>query len=124
MQPFADLKVWQRSHRLVLRTYRFTATFPADERFGLVSQMRRAAVSVPCNIAEGSKRLHARDFARFLNIGEASGAELSYLTILSRDLAFLDVQEAEEVLAEIDEVARMLYKLRRRVTTSGAFTED
>jgi four helix bundle protein len=124
MQPFEDLKVWQRSHRLALLTYRFTTNFPREERFGLISQMRRAAVSVPCNIAEGSRREYARDYARFVNIAECSGAELKYLTILSRDLAFLDAAVAGEVLKESDQIARMLYGLRRRIGGTRALAED
>lgn len=115
MQPFADLKVWQRSHKLTLEIYRLTASFPADERFGLVSQIRRAAVSIPCNIAEGSRRSHARDYGRFLNIAEGSGAELTYLVILSRDLGYVDKERAPGLLAEIDEILRMLYTLRQKV---------
>jgi len=60
MQPFSDLKIWQRSHKLTLEIYRLTASFPADERFGLVSQIRRAAVAIPANIAEGSSRTISR----------------------------------------------------------------
>ena len=67
MQRFTDLIVWQRSHQLVLTIYRLTACFPAEEQYGVTSQLRRAAVSVPSNIAEGSKRKHAQDYARFLS---------------------------------------------------------
>ena len=88
VQRFTNLKVWQRSHALVLRIYEVTRIFPTDERFGLTSQLRRAAVSVPTNIAEGAKRQSARDFAHFLNIAEASLAETDYLLLLARDLHF------------------------------------
>ena len=115
MQRYADLKVWQRSHALVLEVYRLTSTFPGDERFGLTSQLRRAASSVPSNIAEGSKRAHRKDYARFLNIAEGSAAELEYFVILARDLGFLERERSVGVLAEIDELARMIYALRQRV---------
>lgn len=72
MQKFQDLKVWQRSHALVLAVYRLTVMFSAAERFGLVTQLRRAALSVPTNIAEGSKRQSGQEYGRFLNIAEGS----------------------------------------------------
>ncbi len=75
---FQELDVWKRAHRLVLAVYRMTGKFPRDERYGLVSQMRRAAVSVPANIAEGFKRRGQADKIRFYNIGEASLEELKY----------------------------------------------
>jgi len=115
MQRFTDLKVWQRSHALTLELYRISSAFPTDERFGLVSQLRRAAVSVPSNIAEGSKRTHAKEYARFLNIAEGSAAEARYLIILSRDLGFLSGAQAGSILTEIDEIARMLHALRKTV---------
>ena len=87
MQRFTDLKVWQRSHALVLAIYRATMSFPADERFGITSQLRRAAVSVPSNIAEGSKRQGRLDYARFLNIAEGSLSETQYLLMLARTSA-------------------------------------
>src|SRR5439155_650055 len=89
MQRFTDLLVWQRSHKLVLEVYRLTVGFPPDERFGLVSQLRRAAASVPTNIAEGSKRQSNPEYARFLNVAEGSLAETEYLLMLSKDLGFL-----------------------------------
>jgi four helix bundle protein len=115
MQRFTDLKVWQRSHALVLELYPITARFPQDERFGLVSQIRRASVSVPANIAEGSKRTHNRDYARFLNIAEGSLAELEYLVLLARDLTFIQVDRSQTILREVDEIARMIHALRTKV---------
>ncbi len=115
MQRFTDLKVWQRSHALTLEIYKFTATFPTDERSGLISQLRRAAASVPTNIAEGSKRQSSPDYARFLNIAEGSLAETEYLILLSRDLGYLSNEACEGPLAEIGDIARMLHALRVKV---------
>lgn len=115
MQRFTDLKVWQRSHALVLALYRATASFPADERFGITSQLRRAAVSVPTNIAEGSKRQGRLDYARFLNIAEGSLGETQYLLMLARDLDYLPQDVATSLLSEADEIARMLHALRVKV---------
>jgi len=116
MQKFQDLKVWQRSHALVLTVYRLTAKFPAEERFGLVGQLRRAALSVPTNIAEGSKRQSGQEYGRFLNIAEGSLAEAEYLLIVSRDLAFTTSSIVQPLLDEISELARMLHALRTKVT--------
>jgi four helix bundle protein len=115
VQHFTKLKVWQRSHSLVLEVYRLTSKFPSDERFGLTSQLRWAILSVPTNIAEGSKRLKKPDYARFLNIAEGSLAESEYLLLVSRDLAYLAAEACTGLLAEISEIARMLYALRSKV---------
>ncbi len=115
MQPFTELKVWQRSHLLVLQLYRLTREFPAEERFGLTSQLRRAVTSVPTNIAEGSRRQHRQDFARFLNIAEGSLGEVEYLLMLSRDLDYVDEETTRPQIDEAHEIARMLYALRRKV---------
>lgn len=120
MQPFTELRVWQRSHQLALAVYRVTETLPPDERFGLTSQLRRAVTSVPTNIAEGSKRRSSQDYARFLNLAEGSLAETQYLTILSRDLRYLASEVVEPLLAEIDEIARMLHALRGKVERGGS----
>ena len=115
MQRFVDLKVWQRSHQLVLEVYRLTRGFPGEERFSLVSQIRRAAASLPTNIAEGSKRKHAMDYARFLNIAEGSLSEAQYLLILSKDLGYAEAETVEAMISEAEEVLRMLHALRIRV---------
>jgi four helix bundle protein len=115
MQRFVDLKVWQRSHQLVLEVYHLTRGFPQEERYGLVSQIRRAAASVPTNIAEGSKRKHAMDYARFLNIAEGSLLETQYLLILSKDLGYAEAEKANAMISEAEEVLRMLHALRLRV---------
>ncbi len=115
MQHFRELKVWQRSHALVLELYRLTARFPPEERFGLVAQLRRAAASVPTNIAEGAKRQGRQDYARFLNIAEGSLAEAEYLVLLSRDLGYLTPEMVEAPLAEVSQISRMLNALRGRV---------
>jgi four helix bundle protein len=115
MQRFTNLLVWRRSHALVLEIYKLTTKFPKDERFGLVSQLRRAAASVPTNIAEGSKRRSNAEFGRFLNVSEGSLAEAEYLVMLSRDLAFLPASVAENILKEITEIAQMLNALRSKV---------
>lgn len=119
MQPFTELKVWQRSHALALKIYTLTRDFPADERFGLTSQLRRAAISVATNIAEGSRRQHPHDFARFLNIAEGSLAELEYLLMLARDLGLAEQPALDPHISEAIEIARMLHALRRKVEASA-----
>lgn len=118
MQRFTDLKVWQRAHALVLEVYRVTAGFPAGERFALTLQLRRAATSVPTNIAEGSRRRGSHEYAHFLNIAQGSLAETEYLLILSRDLAYLTPDAFAPIAAEVDEIARMLHGLRVKVEAS------
>ena len=116
MQRFTDLVVWQRSHKLVLSVYELTKSFPREELYGVTSQFRRAAVSVPANIAEGSKRKQPQDYARFLNIAESSLAETEYYVFLCRDLEYFDPQvKVDEIFREIDEISRMLSALRRKV---------
>lgn len=119
MQRDTDLKVWERSHALALEVYRHTERFPSTERYGLVAQVRRAAVSVPSNIAEGSKRLSAKEFARFLNIAEGSLAEAGYLLLLRRDLGYLDAGAATKLSTEVEEIGRMLDALRTKVEGSA-----
>jgi four helix bundle protein len=115
MQRFTNLKVWQRGHGLVLDVYRATKSFPVDERYGLTSQLRRAALSVPTNIAEGSKRESRQEYARFLNIAEGSLAEAEYLVMVARDLGYLQTDATTKLLEEVSETAKMLHGLRSKV---------
>jgi four helix bundle protein len=104
-EKFEDLVVWQKAHQLVLRVYKLTSGYPKSEIFGLVSQMRRAAVSVPANTAEGFKRRGRSDNARLMNIAQGSLQELRYYIILSHDLGYLESSERSD---DLEEVARML----------------
>ena len=114
-QKFEDLVVWQKSHALVLRTYKTTRTFPKDELFGITSQMRRAAVSVPANIAEAFSKKSKADKARILNISQASLEELRYYFILSKDLGYLPPDGKWE---DLSEVARLLGAYIRAINNS------
>ncbi|MBZ0137056.1 MAG: four helix bundle protein [Planctomycetes bacterium] len=118
MQRFQNLEVWQRGHKLTLEVYRLSRGFPADERFGLTSQIRRSVSSVPTNIAEGSKRAKPNDYARFLNIAESSLAETEYQRMLATDLGFATEEETGPLLADVTLLAKKLYSLRRRVEGS------
>jgi four helix bundle protein len=115
VQRFTELMVWQRGHALTLELYKLTEGFPRPEQFGLVSQLKRAASSVPTNIAEGSKRISNIEFARFLNMAEGSLAETEYLLMLSRDLGYLPGKRCQRVFEEITEIAKMLNGLRCKV---------
>lgn len=116
---FHDLHVWQRSHALVLRVYEVTALFPRHEVFGLTSQMRRAAVSVPSNIAEGFRRRSRCEKARFLNIAAASLDELQYQRLLAHDLKYGDTTRLRD---EAIEIARMLSAYERSILASARTT--
>lgn len=119
MQRFTDLKVWQMSHKLVLQVYRATKSFPPEERYGLTSQLRRSTLSVPTNIAEGSKRQTSAEYAHFLNIAEGSLAESQYLLMVSKDLGYLSALITAPLLSEADEIAKMLHALRAKVSKSS-----
>ncbi len=118
MQAFRELEVWKRGHALAVKVYEVTARFPRDERFGITDQLRRAAVSIPTNIAEGSKRRSQPDYARFLNIAEGSAAEIESLLLLCQDLTLLPGADWTELLRDADRLGRMLHSLRRRVESS------
>lgn len=106
ISSFQDLEVWKQAHRLTLDVYRITKAYPNDERFGLVTQMRRAVVSVPANIAEGFKRRGVQDKIRHYNIAEGSLEELKYYLILSKDLEYISVDD--EFIAQTNMIGRLL----------------
>ena len=104
-RTFQDLVVWRKAHELVLAVYSFTATFPKQETYGLALQMRRAAVSVPANIAEGFRRRGKADKARYMNMAEASLEESRYYLILAQDLGYGDTTSFK---TSLEEVSRLL----------------
>ncbi len=108
MKDYRELKAWQRSHALTLAIYELTKRFPKDEMFGLTGQMRRAAASIPANIAEGCGRDGDAELKRFLNITLGSACELDYFIQLSNDLGHIDGTTARRFAADAMEVRRML----------------
>ena len=106
MKDFRDLKIWSRSHQLTLQVYELTRSFPKEEIYGLVSQIRRSASSIPTNIAEGCGRNTDADFARFLDTSMGSASELEYQLILSRDLAYLSLEAYETTNTELVEIKK------------------
>ena len=109
-KKFEDLVVWLKAHELVIKIYRLSKTFPKDEIYGLTSQLRRAAVSVPANIAEGFKRTTLADKLRFYNIAQGSLEEVRYYLILSQDLQYAQTQE---FMGDLREVSRLLEAFMR-----------
>ena len=107
-RDFRTLEVWRRSHEVALKVYRLTSKFPVHEQFGLTNQMRRAAVSVPTNIAEGCGRSGDAELARFLTISQGSASELEYQVILTRELGYLSNGDEQELLKEVVQLQRML----------------
>ena len=117
---FQDLRVWRKAHELVLKIYQITKNFPAGELYGLTSQLRRAAVSVPANIAEGFAKRGASDKARYLNIARGSLEEVHYYLILVRDLGYAD---PSALLVCYEEVARLLSRYTKAVATPSSGPE-
>lgn len=115
MIPYKELIVWQKSFSLVLRVYKITKMLPDDEKFGLISQMRRCSVSIPSNIAEGNKRQTSKDYASFLRIAHGSGAELETQLLLVRALKLSEENVVDEALQELDEVMRMLGSILKQI---------
>ena len=108
IKRFEDLVVWQKSHKLVLKIYKITKNFPQEEKFGLISQMRRASVSVTANIVEGFRKISKRDKINFYNIAQSSSDELRYFVILVKDLGYLNNIKKQEISKDVDEVGKML----------------
>ena len=116
-RTFQDLLVWQKAHEFVLGIYALTTGFPRQETYGLSLQMRRAAVSIPANIAEGFRRRGKADKARFMNIAEGSVEECRYFLILARDLGYGDTQKLS---ANLEEVSRLLGAYAAAILASGS----
>ena len=116
-RSFRDLVVWRKAHEFVLAVYRFTESFPDREKYGLSHQMRRAAVSIPANIAEGFGKRSSAEKARFLNIAEGSLEECRYYLILAQDL---DYGQTGSLMDTLEEASRLLSAYARAILASGS----
>lgn len=115
MKDFRQLKVWGKAHSLVLEIYKATAEFPKQEQYALTSQIQRAAVSIPTNIAEGCGKATDADFKRFLQISMGSSSELEYLLMLAKDLGYLTTENHQALSADLIETRKMLNALIQRI---------
>ena len=114
---YKDLLIWQKGMGLAKLVYKLTSGFPSEERYGLSSQMRRAAVSIPSNISEGQARQGTREFLQFLSHAEGSLAELETQLLISVDLDFASREDVEILLKEIDELQKMIVALKRKLSS-------
>ena len=113
IQSVEELDVFKRAHRVALKTYKISKTFPADEKFGLVSQMRRAAASRAANLIEGGYRLNRAEYRQFVGIARGSSGELKYHILLAKDLGYLLENDYDVLRAELDEISKMLMGLAK-----------
>ena len=114
-QGYRDLVVWQQAMDVAVETYRLTGSFPKEEMFGLTSQMRRAAVSIASNIAEGEGRKSKNEFSHFLGIALGSKSELETQLILSERINLLKITDTEPIKKSLDDIGKMLTALRRKI---------
>lgn len=119
MHRFKELKVWQKGRELVKEIYQATHKFPQEELFGLTSQMRRSAISIPTNIAEGCGRNTGKDINRFLDIANGSSFELETLVILCLDLEFLSQKEFEFFDTRLNEIQRMIFGFKQSIQNNS-----
>ena len=119
VKDFRDLKVWQKAHQLTLSIYRTTTCFPVEEKYGLITQLRRSAVSIAANIAEGCGRGSDPDFGRFLQVAMGSASELEYELLLSHELGFVDASLHQELFQRTTEVKRMLTSLLQKLNAKA-----
>lgn len=115
MKDYRKLTVWEKAHRLVLEVYKLTCTYPREEQFNLISQLRRAATSVPTNIVEGCGRFTQKDFAKFLQDAFGSAQEIEYLLFLSSELNYMDNEKYNVINAQVNEVKAMLLSLLEKI---------
>jgi four helix bundle protein len=117
MQDYKELKVWEKAHKFTLSVYEVSKTFPKDELYSLTNQLRRAASSIPANIAEGSGKNTQAEFAHFLTIALGSANESEYFLILSKDLNYLNQNKFSELYNSINEIKAMLISLINKART-------
>ncbi len=111
-----DLAVWQKAHKLTLEIYKATTSFPKEERYGIASQLRRAAFGIATNLAEGGARRSRREYVQFASVARGSASEVAYLLLVSRDLGYLNAEKFNELAEGYDHVSRMLTNLIRALS--------
>ena len=116
-KSFQDLIVWQKAHQFVLEIYRFTKKFPPTEIYGLTSQIRRSAVSIPANIAEGFRKKGRADKTRFFNISEGSLEETRYYLILAQDLHYGD---SSDLMQKLEEISKLLHAYSTSISNASS----
>ncbi len=115
MHNIKDLKIWNKGIDLAIKVYDISAKFPADERYGLISQIRRCAVSIPSNISEGAGRNSNKEFLQFLGIANGSSYELQTQLVITERLGFVDTKICNELLESIDELQKMNFNLQKSI---------
>jgi four helix bundle protein len=115
IRTFRDLKIWQKGIELVKEAYELSKAFPKEEQYGLSAQMRRAAVSVPSNIAEGFRRRHAKEYKQFLNIALGSCAELETQLVIAKELNYIGDISLQRILEIVDHLSAMIVSLSKRL---------
>jgi four helix bundle protein len=123
MHKYKELKLWQKSIDLVTSVYLTTRSFPETEKFGVISQINRAAVSIPSNIAEGAGRNSDKEFIQFLSIAHASSFELETQLIISKNLNYLSVEDLDQLTIQIEEVQKMNYSIQSKFKQKVADTK-
>ena len=119
MQDYRKLLVWEKAHQYVLAIYALTSKFPDAERYGLTSQIKRAVVSIPSNIAEGCGRETTAELKRFLYIAMGSGSEVDYYLLLAHDLKWIDAAEYQRLTSELNGIRRMLNNFIQKLKTNN-----
>ena len=119
MQDFTNLKVWQKAHSFTINIYKMTKDFPADEKFGLVSQIRRASISIQSNLAEGCGRNTDKELARFVAIAQGSAFEVRCQLILAKDLGYITDNKFSLFEQKIVEISRMLNSLQQKLIANS-----
>lgn len=115
MRPHEKLDVWKKAIAMVTTVYDVTRTFPSEEKFGLTSQIRRAGVSIPANIAEGAARLSDKEFCRFLSVAQGSASELETELLIAKNLGYLSADDYDRVYNDVNVIARMIVGLSKTI---------
>lgn len=117
MQNYKDLKIWEKLFNLIFDIYQLTKVFPSDEKFGLISQIRRYAISIPSNIAEGHGRRSNKEFARFLNIAIGSANELETQILISEKLKYITLENSIKNIDNINQIIKMIMAFKNKLLT-------